>query len=304
MDVLRLTLRQLQIFIAVASHGSTAAAAGPISLSQSATSAAVNELERLLSVRLFDRVGRRLHLNDNGRALLPRARALIDAASRIERQGQSLSDQVQSLRIGASTTIGTYVLPRLLGRMLADAGIAGGETWHSKIRIANTESIGHAVAAFDLDIGLVEGPVRNPEVVTRPWIRDEMVIVGAAPLRADGRPWTVRALRDSVWLLREGGSGTREAADQALLPQLRAYRRSIEFGSSEAIKHAAILGLGVACLSRWVVDDAIRSGALHVLRTPLPKVSRPCFAVVHRARTLTGALQFVLDRVGVALDAD
>jgi len=304
MDVHRLTLRQLQIFVAVASHGTTAAAAGQVALSQSAASAAVNELERLLSVRLFDRAGRRLHLNDNGRALLPRARALLDGAVQIERHGLAMSEQLQSLRIGASTTIGTYVLPRLLGRLLADGGIDAASTWNSKIAVANTEAIGNAVAAFNLDIGLVEGPVRNPDVVSRPWIRDEMVVVGAAPMRGDGRPWTVRALRDCVWLLREGGSGTREAADQALLPQLHAYRRSIEFGSSEAIKHAAILGLGIACLSRWVVDDAVRSGALHVLRTPLPRVSRPCFAVVHRARAPTGALLFSLERLGVNADAN
>lgn len=304
MDVLRLTLRQLQIFVAVARHGSTAAAAGQVALSQSATSAAVNELERLLSLQLFDRAGRRLHLNDNGRTLLPRALALLDGAAGIEHHGQAVSDQLQSLRIGASTTIGTYVLPRLLGRLAADAGIDRRDTWHSKITIANTESIGQAIADFDLDIGLVEGPVRHRDVVTRPWIRDEMVIVGAASHGADGQPWTVKALRECVWLLREEGSGTREAADQALLPRLRSYRRSIELGSSEAIKHAAILGIGIGCLSRWVVDDAVSSGALHVLRTTLPRVSRPCFAAVHRAKALTGTLRFAMARFGVSPLAD
>jgi DNA-binding transcriptional LysR family regulator len=77
MNTLRLTLRQLQIFVAVARSGTTTAASAEIALSQSATSSAVNELERLLSLRLFDRAGKRLLLNDNGRALLPRALALL-----------------------------------------------------------------------------------------------------------------------------------------------------------------------------------------------------------------------------------
>jgi DNA-binding transcriptional LysR family regulator len=299
MDVLRLSLRQLQIFAAVARHGSTAAASTRIALSQSATSAAVNELERLLSLQLFDRAGRRLHLNDNGRALLPRALALLDGAAQIERQGQSMDAQLQSLRIGASTTLGNYVLPRLLGALLASAQIERGAEWHSRLTIANTEAIGKGIAGFELDLGFVEGPVRAPEVRSLPWIRDEMVVVGAAPHSAKGRAVGVRALREAVWLLRELGSGTREAADQALLPHLRSYRRTVELGSSEAIKNAAVLGLGLACLSRWVVDDAVQSGKLHILRTTLPTVFRPCYVVMHRSKVMTQAMRQVLAKFGV-----
>jgi len=299
MDVLRLTLRQLQIFVAVARHGSTAAASGKIALSQSATSAAVNELERLLSLRLFDRAGRRLLLNDHGRTLLPQALALLDGAAQIEQQGHSAPNQLQALRIGASTTIGNYVVPRLLGSLLTSAQIQQRGTWSSAITIANTEAIGNAVAGFELDLGFVEGPVRAPEVRSIPWIRDEMVIVGAQPQQPGERPMTVKSLRDTIWLLRESGSGTREAADQALLPHLHSYRRRIELGSSEAIKHAAILGLGLACLSRWVVDDAVASGKLHILRTTLPKIHRPCFAILHGAKTMTRSMRVVLEGFGV-----
>src|SRR5206468_7640764 len=99
MDVLRLTLRQLQIFVAVARSGTTTAASAEIALSQSATSSAVNELERLLSLRLFDRASKRLLLNDNGRALLPRALALLDGAADIERMAHGAEAQAQSLRV-------------------------------------------------------------------------------------------------------------------------------------------------------------------------------------------------------------
>ena len=114
MSALRLTLRQLQIFRCVAESGSTAAAAASIALSQSATSAAINELERVLELQLFDRIGKRLQLNDNGRALLPQALAVLDGAGWIERWALDRESHVGTLRIGASTTIGNYLLPQVL----------------------------------------------------------------------------------------------------------------------------------------------------------------------------------------------
>ncbi|CAN7718898.1 LysR family transcriptional regulator [Variovorax sp. LjRoot84] len=293
MDVLRLTLRQLQIFVAVAQSGSTTAASTAIALSQSATSAAVNELERLLSLRLFDRTGKRLLLNDNGRALLPRAQALLHGASGVERMARDGSAQLQALRIGASTTIGNHVLPALLAGFL-DGHQHAAADWRSSVAIGNTGDICARVAAFDLDIGLIEGACHEPSLEVHPWLRDEMVVV-AAPAKArrsdPAERWPVKALRDVVWLLREPGSGTREATDQALLPHLRSYRRSIELGSSEAIKHAAAAGLGVACLSRWVVDDLVRAGYLRKLATTLPAITRQCHWVVHREKQITPALR-------------
>src|SRR5690606_494827 len=112
---MRLTLRQLQIFLAVADHGSTMAAADAVALSQSAASAALKELEGLLGIHLFDRVGKRLILHDNGRMLRPQARQMLDAATTIEAQFH-LPDAADAvgLRIAASTTIGIYLLPQRL----------------------------------------------------------------------------------------------------------------------------------------------------------------------------------------------
>jgi DNA-binding transcriptional LysR family regulator len=298
MHVLRLTLRQLQIFVAVAHSGSTTAASTDIALSQSATSAAVNELERLLSLKLFDRVGKRLLLNDNGRALLPKALAMLDGAGAIEQMARDGSAQAQSLRIGASTTIGNHVLPSLLSRFYAGRHGDPAATWQSRVTIGNTAAIADAVADFRLDIGLIEGPCHEAALQVIPWVRDELMIVAApghrlARLAADSAVparLPMKALREAVWLLREKGSGTREETDQRLLPQLRSYRRSIELGSSEAIKHAAVQGLGVACLSRWVVEDLIEAGRLVYLFTTLPRMARQCHVVVHSGKQETPAL--------------
>src|SRR5579864_2555854 len=128
-----LTLRQLQIFQEVAHTGSTSAAAAAISLSQSATSAAINELERLLALELFDRVGKRLQLNDNGRALLPQARTLLDGAQTIERWSLERKSQIGTLRIGASTTIGNYLLPTILAAFRASLPEPARHRWHVQV---------------------------------------------------------------------------------------------------------------------------------------------------------------------------
>lgn len=292
MDVLRLTLRQLQIFVAVAQSGSTTAASVAIALSQSATSSAVTELERLLSLQLFDRVGKRLLLNDNGRALLPRALALLDGAAGIEQMAHDGGSQAQSLRIGASTTIGNYVLPPLLGGWAAWQASDHASAWQSKVQIGNTEKIARAVADFALDVGLIEGACHEATLQVTPWLQDTLVLVAAPthPL-AQCPSATLADLREAVWLLREPGSGTRETTDQALLPHLHAYRRSIELGSSEAMQQAAVHGLGITCLSRWVVQDKLAAGQLRCLATPLPAIQRQCHLIVPRHKQITPALQ-------------
>ncbi len=304
MDLLRLSLRQLQIFVAVAQSGSTSAASEAIALSQSATSAAVNELERMLSLQLFDRAGRRLLLNDNGRALLPRALRMLEDASDIERMARNADQQLQSLRIGASTTLGNHVLPALLARFFGSSPAAAPH-WQSSVAIGNTEDICAQVAAFALDIGLVEGHCHHPQLAAQPWLHDELVLV-ASPGGAQGldprEPTSLEQLRAAVWLLRESGSGTRETGDLAILPQLHAYRRVIELGSSEAIQQAAAAGLGIACLSRWVVQDFLREGRLVELITPLPPIQRQCFCVLRRGKQLTPALAQFLMLLGLEDD--
>lgn len=301
MTVLRLTLRQLQIFVAVAQYGSTAAASERLALSQSATSSAVNELERLLSTALFDRAGKRLLINDNGLALLPRARALLDGATSIEQMAHQGQAQRQLLRIGASTTLGNHVLPGLLATFMAEAQPAEAAVWQSRVVIGNTAMICEAVANFELDVGLIEGPSHQAALAVTPWLEDELVIV-AAPSAVPAK-LGLRELREQVWLLREPGSGTREATDQVLLPHLRGYRRSIELGSSVAIKEAAAAGLGVACLSAWAVREAIAAGRLQQLSTRLPGLRRQCHIVMHRDKQPTLALKAFL-RLAQAVQPD
>lgn len=298
MSTLRLTLRQLQIFRVVAETGSTAAAAPTISLSQSATSAAINELERLLELQLFDRVGKRLQLNDNGRVLLPQALALLDGASWIERWALDRESQIGTLRVGASTTIGNYLLPAMLAGFRDSLPETARQNWNIQVAIANTAHITGQVAAFELDLGLIEGPSHLPELVVQPWLQDELVVVAAPhdPIvpRARKRRIPLETLSNATWLLREPGSGTREIINQLLIPHLHRLRPGIEFGNSEAIKRAVASGLGISCLSRYVVADLLEAGVLVAPATELPPLTRRFYLVMHEHKKRTHGLDLLI----------
>ena len=285
-----MSLRQLKIFVAVARTGSTLAAAADISLSQSAVSASLGELESLLHTKLFDRVGKRLVLNDGGRALLTDAVALLDNAQQIESGFFDKSGlAATTLKLGCSTTIGSYVLPALLARYRLMAPQVPIE-----VNIANTRHVSTAVANFEVDMGLIEGPCNEPDIETTPWLLDEMVIVCSSrhPLASDQvkQRVTHEQLRSARWLTRERGSGTREAVEQALLPHLHQINIDIELGSSEAIKYAAAEGLWLACLSAVVVKDLLASGRLSLLQTNLPPLTRRFYLIRHRKKFLSQGL--------------
>lgn len=296
---MHLTLRQIQIFLAVADTGSTIAAGHRVSLSQSATSGALKELESLLGVQLFDRIGKRLLLNDSGRALLPQARALLAVAQDIQsqfsltRQGEDNAGVIVQFRIGASTTIGNYLLPRLVATFLDATATSKGAK--IEVIIGNTTEVTRAVAQLEVDLGFIEGVCHAPELLAYPWIEDELVIVCAPthPVVAANSSMTVdlQTLRQQRWLLRERGSGTRETVDSALLPHLHQWMQPMQFGSTEAIKQAAAEGLGFACISRCAVKDLITLGRLVEVYSVLPRVVRYFYLVHHGKKLFSPNLQ-------------
>ena len=276
---LRVTLRQLEVFAATAREGSTRAAAGKVARSQSAASMALAELEATLAVQLFDRVGRRLVLNENGRAFLPRAVSLVEQALELERLFEA--EHSAPLRIASSFTIGEYLLPSLISEY---------KQVHPRIQvrldIANTHEVLQSVAAFDVDIGFIEGTGSHPELAVRRWKNDELVVV-AAPGHPLGRAQvSARKLAEADWILREQGSGTREAADRWLTSSLPEIHVGLELGSNEAVKRAVRSGLGLGCLSRLAVAEALEQGALVELQTRLPAMQRSLATVVHKTKRL------------------
>lgn len=285
---LRLNLRQLEVFLATARGGSTRAAAERIARSQSAASTALAELEAALGCELFDRIGRRLQLNENGRALLPKAQAIVDQAA--EAQDLFMGEHAAPLRVAASFTIGEYLLPQL---------VSGWTQLHPKsqihLRIANTSDVIDAVAAMDVDIGFVEGSQTHPDLVTRPWSDDEIVVIAAPGHALAGQCATAEQLARATWVVREHGSGTRQITDEWLLDHLEQVRIGFELGSNEAVKRVVAASAGLGCLSRHAVAQSIADGHLIELPTRLPKARRKLAIVLHREKKLGGgAADFLL----------
>ncbi|MBW7567623.1 LysR family transcriptional regulator [Chromobacterium subtsugae] len=274
---LHISLRELEVFVAVAELDTVTRAADRVALTQSAASQALCKLEQGLGAQLFDRVGRRLLLNEHGRLLLPRARALLDAAADV--QGLFDGDAL-ALRIGASTTIANYLLPPLLAAFRRDWPRA-----RLELEVANTRDIVEAVAAFRVDFGLIEGPCHHPELLASPWRQDELIVFAAAGHPLAGRKVAAAELAQAEWILREAGSGTREEVERVLLPHLSRLAISMELGHSEAIKHAVAAGLGVSCLSRHVIADLLAAGAVVAVDADLPPLTRTLYRVQHRDKS-------------------
>lgn len=159
---MRFTLRQLQVFVAVAQHQSVSRAAGVLALSQSAASTSITELERQSSCQLFDRAGKRLSLNALGHQLLPQAVALLDQAKEIEDLLNGKSG-FGSLAVGATLTIGNYLATLLIGSFMQVHPES-----QVKLHVQNTAHIVQQVAHYEIDLGLIEGDCNHPDLEVSP----------------------------------------------------------------------------------------------------------------------------------------
>jgi len=287
---MRFSLRQLQVFLATARFENVSRAAASLAMSQSAASGALAELESQFDVRLFDRVGKRLHLSELGHQVLPQVRRLLDEAASLEQAlgGESVAGR---LKIGATLTIGNYVTVGMIAeyrRRFPQADIA--------LRVANTETIAARVAALELDMGMIEGELHHPDLDISHWYGDELVVFCAPnhPL-GDSGALGDRELRAQSWIVRESGSGTRQAFDRAMHGILSDLDITLELQHTEAIKRAVEAGLGVGCLSRICLEDAFRRGSLVPLNVPRRDFRREWYLITHRSKFHSTALREWLD---------
>ncbi|MGK3128952.1 DNA-binding transcriptional regulator YeiE [Pantoea sp. C8B4] len=279
---MHITLRQIEVFTEVLKSGSTTQASQVLALSQSAVSAALADLENQLGVQLFDRVGKRLALNEHGRLLYPRAVGLLEQAGEIE---QLFKEDNGAIRLFASSTIGNYLLPGMIAAYRRDF-----PTLPLELSVGNSQDAINAVADFRVDIGLIEGPCHEPDIVSEAWLEDELVVFAAPDADILKQPITLTSLAAAPWILRERGSGTREIVDYLLLSHLPQFQLGMELGNSEAIKHAVRHGMGISCLSRRVISDLLEAGTLVEVAVPLPRLTRTLYRIHHRQKHLSKAL--------------
>ena len=283
---MKYTLRQLEIFVAVARHESVSRAADELALSQSATSTALGELERQFDTQLFDRIGKTLRLNELGQVLQPHAVQLIEHASEIETLLARKTD-FGPLKIGATLTVGNY-----LATLIAADFLRLHPSAQVRLSVHNSATIVQQLTHYELDLGLIEGSCRHPDLVVEPWVEDELVVfcAPAHPL-AHGRPVSMLELAGQDWILREQGSGTRETFDQALRHFTGNLKVRLELEHTEAIKRAVESGLGIGCISRLALREAFRRGSLTEVHTPDLDLRRQFQFVTHRRKYVTAGMR-------------
>jgi LysR family transcriptional regulator, transcriptional activator of the cysJI operon len=263
---------RLRVFRAVAEEMSFRKAAEVLHLSQPAVSQHIHALEEEAGARLFDRArgeghGSQISLTEAGRVLLGYAKTAAATMAEAQRALAALNDAaVGPLRLGSSTTVAQYVLPRILGAFLRQ---------YPQVKLSlvsgNTEKIVEAVAEERVELGIIEGPAMRRDVKTQRMIQDEMVLI-VSPNHA----WAAKGagaitpehLMTVPVLLRERGSGSRRVVERTLkkagLP-LRSLKVAMELDSTEAIISGVEAELGVGFVSKCAVGKVLRLGAVRVV---------------------------------------
>ena len=291
----KISLKQMAVFASVYETGSTVDASDVLNLSQSAVSSALTAFEERLNLPLFERVGRRLEPHPYTQQIYIQVQAVLGQALSIEHYRKHQAGQ---MRIGASTTIGNYVLPEVIATMqqqLPDADI--------ELHIANTQEVVAEVEQLRVDIALVEATPHpsNFKVLTQKRWRNDKLMVFA---RRDSRWLTpyVTALNQAnktslgksyqltttelarlPMIVRETGSGTRQSIDELLLQYLPDVQVVMEIAQSEAIKRMVMADIGVGCLSQHVIEHELASGELVVVEVAGLDLSRQWWMVWHTA---------------------
>lgn len=275
------TLKQLQVFLAVASHENVSHAAEELAMSQSAASTALKQLEHRFDLQLFDRIGKRLQLNERGAALRPKAAALLAQAEELE-NGLIRNDEVGELKVGATLTIGNYLAVGIMADFMKHH-----ERARVELTVENTATIAAKVRNFELDIALVEGEVQEADLDVSYWRDDELAVFCAPghPL-AKSRKLSDADLLAAQWVVREQGSGTRQAFDRAMTGILSNIHLRLELQHTEAIKRAVEAGLGIGCLSKIALEDAFKRGTLVPLNVPQRNWTRKFYFILRRQKFL------------------
>ena len=287
--------RRLQVFHTVARLLSFTKAAESLHMTQPAVTFQVRQLEEYFNTRLFDRTHNRISLTEAGQRVYEFSDRIFDLYSEMENAVSDMTGEISGvLVIGASTTIAEYMLPALLGDFkdqYPDVNV--------HLKVSNSDGIVSMVENNDIDLGVVEAPVMNKNLVVEECRKDRLVaIVPPQHALSDNKQVRLRELMDDAYIAREEGSGTREVIQDYLGElgmQPSDLHVAMELGSPEAIKGAVEAGMGVSIVSEVTIHKELQLGTLVALELD-PPIERP-FSFVHqkqkfRQRAMDELLEF------------
>lgn len=295
--------RRLQVFHAVAKHLSFTKAAETLFMTQPAVTFQIKQLEEHLNTRLFDRAQGRILLTPAGQVAFDYAERILALSNELDTRLKEMSGQAAGpLFIGASMTIGEYVLPQLIGQFKARFPAVV-----PTLFVGNSEAVQERVAERSLDLGFIESGAPLASLQSEVCSQDELQVVCAPTHPLAKEPFALpAALTQHPYISREAGSGTRAVIDRYLQQagvSPESLDRVVELGSPEAIKGLAATGMGFAIMSRVIAAKELQLGSL--VQVPLkPPIIRH-FSVVYakerfHSRLVAAFLAFAKERLAAA----
>ena len=285
-----MTFRHLKIFITVADCKSMTAAAKELFIAQPTVSQAIAELESYYGIKLFERLSRKLYITESGKQLLSYARHITALFGEME---LAMKDPKKSgiLKVGASATVGADLLPKLVNKFSAS---------HPNVRlnavIKNTTEIENLIIKNDIDFALVEGIVHTSNIVSNAFMDDELVLIcgKSHPLyKSSCIPLSELVKFDFV--SREQGSGTRELFESLMVANNVNWNLKWECSGSDGIKGAAVNGIGIAVISKRLVETEVKTGELSILKVDGIDLKRKFSIVYHKNKYITETMKSFFD---------
>ncbi|MBO1580236.1 LysR family transcriptional regulator [Bacillus sp. XF8] len=284
----------LKIFVTVVEQKHFSRAAELLNLSQPGVSMHIRNLENEFGTTLIQRSPKHVQVTEAGNILYIHAKQMLSLYEEAKQEINELHNVVTgTLRIGASFTIGEYLLPKILARY-------ANENPHVEVHtfISNTEEVLQSIRSNQIDIGLVEGQVVYTDIDVETFMEDEMKLV-VPPKHPLLSVCTINedSLQNQVWVLRETGSGTRAYSDRFIHHHHLKMKRFFTFSSIQSVKEAVAAGLGIAILSDWTVRKELQAGEIFHIKVPNEKLTRPFSIVRGKYFIPSKAIQVFLDHV-------
>lgn len=284
-------VRDLEVFLSVATHLNFTRAGEEVHLSQPSISVRIHKLEVELGVKLFEQTGKRVRLAEAGHVLIPYAHRVVSALDDARRAIAELQGLERgTLRIGASTTPGMYLVPQIVAQF---------KRLHPKIeiqlRIGDTREVEQGVVKNEYDFGFVGGHLIGDEIEVLPWLVDEIVlIVSSANRLADRRQVTLKDLIKESFIFREPGSATRAAVQEKLTALELRLQTVMEMDNPEAVKNAVQNGAGIAFVSRFAVEKELKAKTLATVKVKGLSIKRDLRIVYRKDKHLSRSAQALI----------
>lgn len=272
-----MTIRHLKIFVTVAECGKMRRAAELLYISQPSVSQAIHELESYYEVKLFERLSQKLYLTNMGELLLPYARRAVEMVENTDLVMKN-AGQYSSLRIGASVSVGTYLINDII-----DAFEEKTDKVDISVAINNTHIIEDMIRNCKLDIAIVEGVVKESDIVKIPLYKDELVIIaGRKHPFFEKDCIEIDELNNQILIAREDFSQDRNQYEMLLQQKGITMQKKWSCTNIQAIKTAVISGRGLAMVSKMTVSKELQDGSLKILNVNNTKVSRDINLIYHK----------------------